>query len=124
MSSITLRGCCLDIHSDSDGDEDDFLEAARLLEAKQHFVMPLVKTTTPTSDLRQVLLVYHELRIHEFLSRVSNIRPTLCRPYQRQPKNHKYQRLRRIVVEAFKTTMDSVPHLHNSIRMYITNCTP
>src|SRR5258707_5977659 len=64
----------------SDSDEDGFLEAERLLEAKQRFVMPLVKTTTPTIDLRQVLPVYHELRIHEFLSRFSDIRPTLRRP--------------------------------------------
>jgi hypothetical protein len=105
-------------------DEDDFLEAERLLEAKQRFVMPLVKTATPTSDLRQVLPVYHELRIHEFLSRFSDIRPTLRRPFQRQPKNDKYRRLQKIIVETFKTTMDRLPHLHNSIRMYITNCNP
>ena len=105
-------------------DEDDFIQAQRLLEAKQKFVMPLVKTAIPTSDLRQVLPVYHELRIHEFLSKFPDIRPTLRKPYERQPKNQRYQRLQRIVVETFKITMDHLPRLHNSIRMYITNCTP
>ena len=103
--------------------EDDFLQAQTLLDRKQQFVMPLVKTT-PTSDLRHVLPVYHELRIHEFLSKFSDSRSILQQPYERQPKNPIYQRLRRVVVNKFKTTIDLVILLHNSIRIYITNCTP
>jgi hypothetical protein len=106
-----------------ESEEDDIVQAQILLDRKQQFVMPLVKTT-PTTDLRQVLPVYHELRIHEFLSKFSDIRPILRRPFERQPKNPIYQRLQRVVVNVFKTTMDRVNILHNSIHMYITNCTP
>jgi hypothetical protein len=55
-----------------ESEEDDIVQAQILLDRKQQFVMPLVKTT-PTTDLRQVLPVYHELWIHEFLSKFSDI---------------------------------------------------
>jgi hypothetical protein len=110
------------LEPDFDGDED-FQEAQHLLKLKQQFLMPTEKTA-PTKDLRQVLPVYHQLGIHTVLSDLSDIRPILRKPYERQLDNPVYKRLRLVVVTAFKTAMDDLNNLHNSIRMYITNCTP
>ena len=104
-------------------ERDELLCTQDLLEARQRFVMPLVKTT-PASDLRQVLPVYHELRIHKFLSQFSDVRSSLWKPYERRPKDLVYQSLRRAMVNLFKATMDRIDTLHNSIRIHITNCTP
>jgi len=109
--------------STSGFERDELLCAQDLLEARQRFVLPLVKTT-PASDLRQVLPVYHELRIHQFLSQFSDIRSSLWKPYERRPKDPVYQSLRRAMVNLFKATMDRIDTLHNSIRIHITNCTP
>lgn len=104
-------------------ERDKLLHTQGLLEARQLFVMPLVKST-PASDLRQVLPVYHELRIHKFISQFSDIRSSLWEPYKRKSKDLVYQGLRKIVVNLFKATVDRIDALHNSIRIHITNYTP
>lgn len=84
--------------------------------------MTTLHDISPEDDVRRVLPVYVNLRIHTFFRQYD--RTKIWQPFLRDKTNQLYKRLQKVVVKSFSTDVERIDSLNHSLLVRMTNCTP